>query len=381
VTERRGDEILAFGHPFLGVGSLSVPMATSEVITVLSSQMNSFKIANLGAVVGAFEMDRAAGLRGRVGAVAPMMPVDVRIAGLVERRFELRIADLPLLSPTLVAIATLGSLEAATRSAGSQGLDLNARFDLAEWGQVEIRQSFDGELAAQESAFYLFAFTDFFLNNSFEAVTVESIEIEIDQYPEPRIARLVGAHVNQTLVRPGDEIELAVDLQAFRGAAFRATLALEVPTGLPEGRYSLLVGDGVSVDMARLEVEKTAPQTFPQALEFLRSFHSSRDLVALGVFRGAGLSVGGEVLPQLPASVRSLWSAAPSTSATPLELAVAQESVLSLDQPIEGIVRVDLQVQREGPLKEEPAAGDSSATGGALQRPTSTTTGTEGSDS
>jgi len=381
VTERRGDEILAFGHPFLGVGPLSVPMATSEVITVLSNQMSSFKIANLGAVVGAFDMDRAAGLRGHVGAVAPMVPVDVRVVGLEDRRFELRVADLPLLSPTLVAIATLGSLEAASRGAGSQGLDLDARFDLAEWGEVEIRQSFDGELAAQESAFYLFAFTDFFLNNSFEAVTLESIEIEIRQQPEPRIARLVGAHVNQTLVRPGDEIELVVDLQAYRGDAFRATLTLDVPTGLPEGRYSLLVGDGVSVDMARLEVEKTAPQTFPQALRFLRSFHSSRDLVALGVFRGAGLSVGGEVLPQLPASIRSLWSAAPSTSARPLELAVAQESVISLDQPLEGIVRVDLQVQREGPLKEEPATGEPPATGGDHQRPTSTTTGTEGGDS
>jgi hypothetical protein len=192
---------------------------------------------------------------------------------------------------------------------------------------------------------------------------------------------LVGAHVNQTLVRPGDEIELVVDLQAYRGDAFRATLTLDVPTGLPEGRYSLLVGDGVSVDMARLEVEKTAPQTFPQALRFLRSFHSSRDLVALGVFRGAGLSVGGEVLPQLPASIRSLWSAAPSTSARPLELAVAQESVISLDQPLEGIVRVDLQVQREGPLKEEPATGEPPATGGDHQLPTSTTTGTEGGDS
>ena len=79
---------LAFGHPFLGVGPLSMPMATSEVVTVLSSQMNSFKITNLGAVVGAFEMDRAAGMRGRVGAEAPMTPVRVRIAGLVDRQFD-----------------------------------------------------------------------------------------------------------------------------------------------------------------------------------------------------------------------------------------------------------------------------------------------------
>lgn len=380
VTERRGDEILAFGHPFLGVGPLSMPMATSEVVTVLSSQMNSFKITNLGAVVGAFELDRAAGMRGRVGADAPMTPVNVRIAGLVDRQFELRVADLPLLTPTLVAISTLGSLEAASQTGGSQGLDLRARFDLAEWGELEIRQSFDGELASQEAAFYLFAFTGFFLNNRFEQVDLGSIDIELEQHAEPRTAHLVGAHVSQTLVRPGDRIELVVDLQAYRGDPFRATLALDVPTGLPEGRYSLLVGDGVSVDMARLEVERTAPQTFPQALRFLRSFHSSRELVALGVFRGEGLSVGGEVLPQLPASVRSLWSAAPSTGATPLRLAVAQESVIELDQPLEGIVRVDLEVQREGPLQKEPAAEDSPAAGGGLQPSTSKSTGSEGVD-
>ena len=378
VTERRGNEILAFGHPFLGVGPLSLPMATSEVVTVISSQMNSFKIANLGAVVGAFEMDRAAGIRGRVGAEAPMIPVSVRIAGLVDRQFALRVADLPLLTPTLVAISTLGSLEAASQTNGSQGLDLEARFDMAEWGELEIRQSFDGELASQEAAFYLFAFTDFFLNNRFARVNLDSVDIELEQHAEPRTARLVGAHVSQTLVRPGDRIELVVDLQAYRGDTFRATLALDVPTGLPEGRYSLLVGDGVSVDIARLEVEKTAPQTFPQALRFLRSFHSSRELVALGVFRGEGLSVGGEVLPQLPASVRSLWSAAPSTSATPLRLAVAQESVIELDQPLEGIVRVDLEVQREGPLQNEPAAGDSPAAAGGLQPSTPTAAGTEG---
>ena len=378
VTERRGDQILAFGHPFLGVGPLRIPMATSEVVTVLSNQMNSFKITNLGTVVGAFEMDRSSGVSGRIGGEAPMTPLAGRISGLVDREFDLRAAALPLLTPSLVAISTLGSLEAASQSAGSQGLDLRARFGLAEWGELEIRQSFDGELAAQEAAVYLFAFTSFFLSNRFETVHLDSLEIELEQYEEPRTARLVGAHVSRSLVRPGDRVELVVELQAYRGDAFRTSLALDVPTGLPEGSYSLLVGDGLSVDVARLEVEKTEPQTFPQALRFLRSFHSRRELVALGVFRGEGLSVGGEVLPQLPASVRSLWSAAPSSSATPLKLAVAQESVIELEQPVEGIVRVDLQVQREGPLEEEPAGSDSAAPGPEIQRSTQTSKPTGG---
>ena len=61
VTEHSGDEILAFGHPFLGLGPLWLPMASAEILTVLPSNYNSFKISNLGPVVGRLR----AGLPGR----------------------------------------------------------------------------------------------------------------------------------------------------------------------------------------------------------------------------------------------------------------------------------------------------------------------------
>jgi len=47
VTDRFGDKVLAFGHPFLGFGPVSLPMAVAEVITVISSTANSFKLSNL----------------------------------------------------------------------------------------------------------------------------------------------------------------------------------------------------------------------------------------------------------------------------------------------------------------------------------------------
>jgi hypothetical protein len=68
------------------------------------------------------------------------------------------------------------------------------------------------------------------------------------------------------------------------------------------------------------------------------------------VFGGAGLAVAGEVLPQLPGSVRSIWGAAPSSRAVALGLAVAQQIEFSLDVPAQGIVRVDLEVERHEPV-------------------------------
>ncbi len=359
VTDRLGDQIVAFGHPFLGLGSVRLPMATTEVVTVLASRFSSFKIANLGRVVGAFDLDRLTGIRGRLGLEAPTTRLEIRVRGTRNRVFDLRVADLPSVAPGLIAISVLGSLEAATRAAGSQGLDLEARFELGERGALEIRQSFDGDNAAVDAALYLLAVTGFILQNRMERVEIGSLEVELTQFQEPRIARLVEVHASRTLVRPGERVLLNFDFLAFRGERSRRSYELEVPTGIPDGRYSLLVGDGVSIDVARLTVERSDPLNFSQALGFLRSLHSRRDLAILGLVSGPGLAVAGEVLPRLPGSLRSIWGAAASTSAVPLRLAVADEHVIPLDVPVEGIVRVDLEVRRRGPLSTaEPGGGE-----------------------
>jgi hypothetical protein len=135
-------------------------------------------------------------------------------------------------------------------------------------------------------------------------------------------------------------------------------MPLDLPEDLPAGRYSLLVGDGASVDAARLSLEPTEPVSFPQALELLRSFHSRRDLIVLGVYSGTGLSVAGEAMPRLPGSVRSLWGAAASGSAVALRSAVVQEKREPMAVPIQGLVRIDLDVRRREPVSgEDQGAG------------------------
>ena len=64
VTHVDGDRVYAFGHPFLDIGEISFPMAKSEIVTVMPSLASSFKFANTGAIVGALQQDRAAGIMG-----------------------------------------------------------------------------------------------------------------------------------------------------------------------------------------------------------------------------------------------------------------------------------------------------------------------------
>lgn len=383
VTDLVGDRVLAFGHPFLGIGPLRIPMATAEVITVLSSDYSSFKISNMGSIVGAFEQDRQAGIEGRLGAEAPMLPITVRVNG--DRTYHMRLAELPQLTPALIAVTTLGGLTAATYSSGLQGVDLVARFEMADHGELELRQSFDGEGAAASSAAYLLSFAAYLMGNDLEEVDVERVEVELEQTGQPRTASLVGAHAERTVVRPGDTVTLNLDFTAWRGDDFRRRVKVEIPHDLPEGPYYLFVGDGASVDAARVAVERANPVTFRQALKLLRSLHSRRQLVVLGMAAGRGLSVAGEAMPNLPGTVRSIWSTAGSGSATPLNLAVTREQVEPMDQPLSGLLRVDLRVERREPLRQADGPPDGSASdadsegrvGGSAEPATATSTPAE----
>jgi hypothetical protein len=395
VTDHFGDRILAFGHPFLGLGPIRVPMASAEVVTVLSSQYTSFKIANLGQTVGAFEQDRQAGLEGRLGAAPPMIPMVLRIgapsapgaapalpvpssppsgaplpgvaAGVTAaasgshqgsataasagaapgaRTFHVQLADVPELLPLLAGSTLLGGLESASYAGGPQSIDLTVRFRLARHGDLLIHQSFDGENAGTAMAAHLLALAAYLMQSPLERVRIEGLEVDIEQSPQPRAAALVGAHADRTVVHPGERLGVNVDLSAYRGDRFRHSFEIELPADLPVGRYSLLVGDGASADAARLALAPIEPTTIAQALALLGSLHSRRDLTLLGFYGGAGLSVAGEVMPRLPSSVRSLWAAAEVSGAVQLRAAIVQERHETLAVPVEGLMRIDLEVRR-----------------------------------
>ncbi len=378
VTDRIGEDVLAFGHPFYSLGEISVPMAESEIITVMPSAANSFKIASLGKTIGAFHQDRQPGVRGTLGVEAQTTPMVVTVHVPEPQRYTMRLARIPQLTAALAAVATLGAQGSASTTIGPMGLDLSVRFDLGSHGVLALEQSFDGLTAASEAAMFVLGYVNFFLQNAFDEVVLHGLEIDIYQHPEPRTAILVGGYADRTKVRPGQEVNLNLEFVPYRGEVIRHRLPIRVPQELPAGRYSLLVGDGVTIDLQRAKVEPASPVRLEQALEIVEGFHSRRDLVVLGLHSGRGLAVAGEVLPQLPGSMQSLWTSAASKSAVPLRLVVAQESSQRLEVPIAGGVRIDLEVVRPDPVTaQDPDASDSGGEGGSEGQPSPTDAATE----
>jgi len=354
VTERRGEDILAFGHPYLGLGPIDVPMAAAEVITVVPSRSSSFKLANVGPVVGAFSEDRLAGVLGKVGRKARTIPVDIRIATQpaagdtaameTDRAFHLEVAEIPLTTPTLAAIGVLEAMDVARHQSGNQDLRVEANLRLARFDPLRLERHFVGSSAAINAAVYVLSVVSFVLNNESEEVTIEGLSVDVTQSAEPRTVSLISAHPADRSVRPGDEVPLRLELRRYRGETFHRSVSVELPDDLPAGPYYLFVGDGGTIDGARLTMEPNEPDDFRGSLELLRKLHRPTDLVVLGVLPSAGLVVEGRTMPRLPGSVRSIWSASGPLSAKPVGLAVRAVDAETLDFPLAGGVRVDLQV-------------------------------------
>ena len=346
VTDRLGDAVLAFGHPFLALGDVAIPMAAAEILAVVPSLATSFKIGGIGQVVGSFDRDRRAGIRGTLGAVAPTLPLAIAVEGAERREFDVRLARVPPIAGALVAMSLLGAVDVAAGAGGEQSLDLEARVDLGERPPLTLRQSFDGPSASVEAAVHLLSVVGFLMNNAFAELDVRGIELDLVRSPRPRLTRIVAAHPERRIVAPGARVGLAVELEPYRGSASRHLVTVELPADLAPGRYVILVGDGVSIDGARLGLEKVRPSRIEAALKLLDGLHSRSELVVLGVVAARGLVVDGEPLPRLPGSIRSLWSGGGSR-VTPLAAAVREELVEDLGVPLAGLVRVDLEVKAE----------------------------------
>ncbi len=345
VTERIDDAVIAFGHSFMGLGPVRMPMASAEIVTVISNQTNSFKIANIGPVVGAFDQDRSVGMAGRIGAVAPTIPVRIELAGTPQKTYDLRMADLPSMAPTLLATAVLQVLDTARHNQGDQGLELAGRFLIDGHQPLEIEQVFDGQNASFSAAIYLLSVLTFLTQDEGERVAIDSIELSLEHASRPLSGSLLSAHAGTRRVLPGDTVEVFMEVREYRGDVVSHRIEVEIPADARPGPYYLFVGDGASVDSLRFQIAPEEPRDLEAGIAMLNTLHSPKDLVVLGAAPASGLVIEGRTLPNLPPSIRSVWSAAGPLASRGVNLAILRTQTQRMSTPMVGATRIDLRVE------------------------------------
>jgi hypothetical protein len=346
VTWVDGDSVLAFGHPFLSMGPIEMPMARAEVLTVLPSVYRSFKFSDTGAVIGSVTQDRSTGILGTFGTRAAMVPITVRISSddVPVQTYRFEAVHNSMLTPVLAAIAIDNVLTTLEKRSGERTLVWKSAIRTpgrdVRWDTV-----FSGLQAREEAVTSLALLANYLMANEFRDLSILGVDVEIQHSDRLQSGRIVNVEAGKERFRAGESVPIRVDVVDFRGGSRRVSLDLDVPKDTPPGPLTVFIGDGNAATAYDLIVYPADPQSLDQVLDFIGRMRPPNSLNLIAYRRASGAVVAGEPLAALPPSVAALLRDRGPGDATP-DLSFLRLQSRSIEQPvpIRGSVQLNLEV-------------------------------------
>ncbi len=263
VSHREGERVWAFGHPFLGEGPISLPLAAARIHAVMPSLANSFKLGSVGETLGTFTWDGQSGIYGEIGESPDMLPMRLSLGvdGEPDRIADFSLARHRSLTPMLARMAVDGWLPVRLASAQRGGLAIALRLVPGEgMGEaVQLRQHFAGDGSSMLPGAWIQSVLNVIQGNPDGPLPLDSLTVELNWTAATRPLVLEDLDVVRARVRVGEEWRLRLRLKAGEEPAFTHTLTMPAGAGpgvegladghrLPPGEYQLHVADGASFD-------------------------------------------------------------------------------------------------------------------------------------
>ncbi len=248
VTYRRGNAILAFGHPLLNAGAAPMLLTSAWIDAIVRSLDFPFKEGSTGAAIGMATQDRVVGLGGTLGQFPRMFGIRVVVRDLDHGRTETLGAQAITrtdLAESLVPVTVLSLVQRAMDSvAGGSAkvrLALRARGIPREIVREDL--AYDIGDIATASVLDVPGATQLLFGNFLQALDPVRMTVEIEVSAKPNTALLVRAVPHVRTVRPGDTVRVELSLRPYSSSALiDRVVEFTVPQNFPAGRAFLLVG-------------------------------------------------------------------------------------------------------------------------------------------
>jgi hypothetical protein len=247
VTYRRGDQILAFGHPLLNAGTAAMPLTAAWINTVVRSLDFPFKEGSIGPIVGTVIQDRGTGMAGEVGRFPRLFGVRVRVRdgegsvretdAQVVRRGDLAEALVPLVALSAVQ----RSLDRVSGGSARVRIALRARGVAHEIVREDL--AYDIADIATASVLDVPGATQLLFGNFFKTLEPIDMTVDVVVQNQANTALLVSATTPTRVISPGQRVRVEIGLFPYGGKTpITRTVQFTVPHDFPPGPAFLLVG-------------------------------------------------------------------------------------------------------------------------------------------
>ncbi len=312
VTHVDGDQLYAFGHRFLAVGSTELPFARSEVITVLPNLTTSFKITRSGELLGVIRQDRSVAISGQLGATASMAPLRVALSRedgtgrrVVERAYDMEMVRDPFLAPLLLQMAVFSAVDATERSVGAATLSVDATLRFQNGiPPLRIRNLHaGGAMVGLLGALGVSIPAGYALQSGFSELTLAGAEINLTLHEQRQELRLEQMWSSSKDASPGQEVEIHTVLLDSNGAEQRRSFLYRIPRGAPAGPLYFSAADASTLNLLEFPRFSSLTPRSPQQLLSLINGLRTNDRLYLRVWRQEPTySIQGADLPSPPPS-------------------------------------------------------------------------------
>lgn len=243
VTEVRGDRIFAFGHSFLGYGSVDLPMAGGKVYTVISSVMRSFKLGAAGEIIGAITVDESTAVSGTIGAKPRMIPLTIRAERYNDsklREYNCQIVHHDALTSTLAYQAIAGAVLQQGPFPPDHTVDYQIGIELEDGQSIRFNNTSTGMELSEAGADLVGALT-LLMNNPYWPGQIKSLDFTVRASTRNSSAHFWSIDVSDAKVKAGDDVEVDVVVESFLAEKKRYRMKVTIPEGTAPGKYPLMV--------------------------------------------------------------------------------------------------------------------------------------------
>ncbi len=363
LTWRDGDRVLAFGHPMMMLGDVTMPMCEAEIITTVPSYLRPYKMANNRRVVGTVVQDRLSAIAGVVGEMPKLPSYDFTVKlGSPQRElhYQGQFVSHKDLTPSLLPSLFLGAL-------GSNE-DVGTEFSIRSRGKLEIEGLppviFDQFHSGDESALSDMVIgamlrLAILYHQNFEELKITGFSWSAEVSPGIRKAEIERITCSPPRPKPGQAIVAEVVLRPEYGQRLTRKIELQIPEDFSPGQElsletasarafgfrdkglsEYLTGIGFLETIGPM-FQRVHPNSIHEVIAALNGERPSDQLAVRLTAKRPGIQVLQGKMENLPGSVQAVLRTGATPSAE-INTVTLSEQILELGQKIGGSASVSL---------------------------------------
>jgi len=304
VTLRDGNKIYAFGHPLLSLGSTSLPMMESHVVTVVPNANNSFKLAVADSLVGTLTQDRNTAIYGLLGEAPKMLPVKIRLTTsrgtVLETNFETVVDE--TLTPLIVNAGVANALAASERSFGESTIELDSVIRVKGNEPIHLKRRFANAQAMGFASTITSVPLNALLRGGFPDLEINDVTIDLKATDGSEKAVLDRLTIDRSQARAGDTVQVSVFERTESGRIAVQRVPVEIPKDAAPGTVSITVGDGNAVQQTS-GISQFTPTSPAEFISIYNRLKRGDRLYAVLAKSTQGTIIGTSEMPNLPPSM------------------------------------------------------------------------------